>query len=116
MGSSTWGYASSHLVIVMDNVILKKGDQNEAVNKILNNVKTQVSSKKRKKDSSKTELKKKRCEAPTLVPANIDDLLGEDEDEPGSIENGNDALEWMISPTSLQDFFKDYWEKKPLHI
>jgi len=100
----------------MNNLLLEKGDHNEAVNKILKNAKTQVRSKKRKKDNSKTKIKKKKCEAPTLIPASFEDMIDEAEDEPGSIENGKNALEWMISPTSLQDFFKDYWEKKPLHI
>merc|ERR1711892_31875 len=38
------------------------------------------------------------------------------EDEPGSIEIADQALEWLISPTSEEIFYRDHWEKKPLLI
>jgi len=102
----------------MEDLQLKNGDHEEAIEKVLKNVKTQVSDKKRKKGDPKNNSasKKKKSQAPELIPADLDDILGEAEDEPGSIENGDNAFEWMISPTSVSDFYKDYWEKKPLHL
>ena len=32
----------------------------------------------------------------------LDELLGSPEDEPGSIERGDSAMEWLIAPTTLQ--------------
>jgi len=100
----------------MEGFQLKNGNHEEAIDKVLKNVKTQVSEKKRKKngDSIKAN-KKKKSRAPELIPADLD-VLEDTEDEPGSIENGDNAFEWMISPTSLADFYKDYWEKKPFHL
>jgi len=100
----------------MEGFKLKNGDHEEAIDKVLKNVKTQVSEKKRKKNADSNNLnKKKKSRAPELIPADLD-ALEDTEDEPGSIENGDNAFEWMISPTSLADFYKDYWEKKPLHL
>ena len=85
----------------------------------MKNVKTQVSDKKRKKqDGEKGKAKKKKTDSspPTLIPADLDELLNTPEEEPGSIELGDNAFEWIICPTNVQDFYKDYWEKKPLHI
>jgi len=58
--------------------------------------------------------------------ANLRELNSVDEDgndsdskttgEPGSYEVADSAMEWLINPTSLQDFYTNYWEKKPLHI
>jgi len=46
--------------------------------------------------------------------------LGEDVDgddsEPGSLEIGREAFEWMIAPITVESFYETYWEKKPLHI
>ena len=40
-----------------------------------------------------------------------------DEEEPGSLEMGDDALAWMIGPTLLPNqFYATHWEKKPLHV
>ena len=87
---------------------------------LMKNVKTQVSDKKRKKEvsSEKSKAKKKKDDnsPPTLIPANLDDLINTPEDEPGSIENGDNAFEWMICPTKVSDFYENYWEKKPLLI
>merc|ERR1711872_390888 len=96
----------------------KNGDHEEVINKVLKNVKTQVGEKKRKKGDSKGDSvkKKKKGQAPELIPADLENVLGEPEEEPGSIENGDNAFEWLISPTSVTDFYKDYWEKKPLHL
>jgi len=100
----------------MEGFKLKNGDHEEAIDKVLKNVKTQVSEKKRKKNGDSNNVsKKKKSRAPELIPADLD-ALEDIEDEPGSIENGDNAFEWMISPTSLADFYKDYWEKKPLHL
>eukprot|EP00929_Paragymnodinium_shiwhaense_P105855 TRINITY_DN70915_c0_g1_i1.p1 TRINITY_DN70915_c0_g1~~TRINITY_DN70915_c0_g1_i1.p1 ORF type:complete len:556 (-),score=97.69 TRINITY_DN70915_c0_g1_i1:199-1866(-) len=30
--------------------------------------------------------------------------------------SADDAFAWMIAPVSPEEFFRDYWEKKPLHI
>ena len=102
----------------MEEFKLKNGVTDEDINKVLKNVKTQVGDNKRKKGDPKNNSanKKKKSQAPSLIPADLDDVLGEAEDEPGSIELGDKAFEWMISPTSVTDFYKDYWEKKPLHI
>jgi len=102
----------------MEDFKLKNGDHDEAVDKILKNVKTQVSEKKRKKGELKIDpsRKKKKSQAPELISTDLDDVLAGPEDEPGSIENGDNAFEWMIAPTKVSDFYKDYWEKKPLHI
>jgi len=105
-------------LVVMEDFKMKNGDHEEAVDKILKNVKTQVSEKKRKKGELKIDSarKKKKSQAPELISADLDDVLAGPEDEPGSIENGDNAFEWMIAPTKVSDFYKDYWEKKPLHI
>jgi len=81
-------------------------------------------SKKRKKlvaSASKSSKKKKLKEnAPELVPVIDYDLLDAsddgDEDLPSSLEAGDQAFEWMISPTVPSKFYSDYWEKKPLYI
>merc|ERR1711892_1356398 len=105
-------------LVVMEDFKMKNGDHEEAVDKILKNVKTQVSEKKRKKGELKIDSarKKKKSQAPELISADLDDVLAGPEDEPGSIENGDNAFEWMIAPTKVSEFYKDYWEKKPLHI
>lgn len=36
--------------------------------------------------------------------------------ESGSVEDGQKCFEWMIDPITKDNFFKDTWEKKPLHI
>lgn len=36
--------------------------------------------------------------------------------ETDSAEEGLKAFKWMISPFDEKDFFKDCWEKKPMHI
>ena len=36
--------------------------------------------------------------------------------ESGSVEDGQKCFEWMIDPIAKDNFFKDTWEKKPLHI
>jgi len=103
----------------MEDFKLKNGDHDEAVDNILNNGKSKGIAKKRKKEGIKNALgkKKKNSQAPELIPADLDVLLaGDAEDEPGSIENGDSAFEWLISPTKPVDFYKDIWEKKPLHI
>jgi len=69
--------------------------------------------------SDKTSKKKKKSpsgEAPELVPIIDDSLFDDPEDEPGSIEIADQALEWLISPTSEEIFYRDHWEKKPLLI
>jgi len=102
----------------MEEFKLKNGDHEEVINKVVKNVKTQVGEKKRKKGDSKGDSvkKKKKGQAPELIPADLENVLDEPEEEPGSIENGDNAIEWLISPTSVTDFYKDYWEKKPLHL
>ena len=102
----------------MEEFKLKNGDHEEAINKVLKNVKTQVSDKKRKKGDSKDDsVKKKKSRAPELIPADLDgSVLDEPDEEPGSIENGDSAFEWLISPTNVKDFYKEFWEKKPLHL
>jgi len=102
----------------MEEFKLKNGDHEDAINKVLKNVKTQVSDKKRKKgDNKEGSVKKKKSRAPELIPADLDSsALDEAEEEPGSIENGDSAFEWLISPTNVEEFYKEYWEKKPLHL
>jgi len=86
----------------------------------MRNVKTQASEKKRKTNGTdKAPAKKKKQDSPpTLIPApeEFDDLVNTPEDEPGSIENGDEAFEWMIVPCKPDEFYRDYWEKKPLLI
>lgn len=36
--------------------------------------------------------------------------------EADSVEEGKMMLAWIISPVTIEDFFENYWEKKPLHI
>ena len=31
-------------------------------------------------------------------------------------KSGADALAWLLHPVSVEDFFRDYWEQKPLLI
>jgi len=69
---------------------------------------------KRKPESTNGEIKKRKFTDEQLMAAL--DEVDEVEEEPGSLEKGDSAMEWVIAPTSLQDFYKDYWEKKPLHI
>ena len=86
---------------------------------LMKNVKTQVSDKKRKSngvDKGKVKKKKLYEEPPMLIPAGLDELMDTPEEEPGSIENGDHAFEWMICPFKPDEFYKDYWEKKPLLI
>eukprot|EP00088_Acartia_fossae_P053775 TRINITY_DN6138_c0_g1_i1.p1 TRINITY_DN6138_c0_g1~~TRINITY_DN6138_c0_g1_i1.p1 ORF type:complete len:508 (+),score=61.53 TRINITY_DN6138_c0_g1_i1:35-1558(+) len=75
--------------------------------------------KKRKSAISNGDVKKRRLSediVPNGVPVNLDELMNEVVDEPGSIEKGDSALEWIIGPTTPQDFYEKYWEKKPLHV
>jgi len=68
-----------------------------------------------------SEVKKKRQikqngeEIPMLEEVE-DEEENEFEIEAGSIEKGDSAMEWIIHPTSVQDFYKTYFEKKPLHV
>jgi len=63
---------------------------------------------------SKKKFKKKASEkTPTLIP--LDDLL-ETPEEPGSVESADEAFKWLMGPTPVDKFYKEYWEKKPLHI
>ena len=90
----------------------------------MKNVKTQVNEIKRKKkdepgpNKKKAKKSKSGSSPPTLVPVPSDDesVNAEPEEEPGSIELGNDAFEWMIYPTDVSKFYAEYWEKKPLLI
>jgi hypothetical protein len=52
------------------------------------------------------------CKRPTFPGEDEDD----DEEEPGSLEVGDDAFGWMIGPTEPKEFYATYWEKKPLHL
>jgi len=54
-------------------------------------------------------------EIPVLEDCDFD-LDSDDGLEPGSIETADNAMEWMINPTPLQEFYSTYFEKKPLHI
>eukprot|EP00088_Acartia_fossae_P035081 TRINITY_DN3609_c0_g1_i10.p1 TRINITY_DN3609_c0_g1~~TRINITY_DN3609_c0_g1_i10.p1 ORF type:complete len:524 (-),score=84.78 TRINITY_DN3609_c0_g1_i10:327-1862(-) len=71
-------------------------------------------------DTKGVEKKKKIVkEKPEVIPdleecSDVESLGGDS--EPGSIEKGDSAMEWIIHPTPLQDFYKNYFEKKPLHI
>jgi len=66
-----------------------------------------------KKGKKKKKMPKEKT--PTLIPV-LDDLFENPEEEAGSLENAEEAFKWLISPFSVDKFFKDYWEKKPLHI
>jgi len=66
------------------------------------------------KDGNKRK-KKKTDKTPTLIPV-LDDILDNPEEEPGSLETAEEAFKWLISPTPLDKFYKEFWEKKPLHI
>ena len=48
--------------------------------------------------------------------AEEDAVSDEDEDEPGSLEVGDDAFAWMIGPQNPKEFYSTCWEKKPLHV
>jgi hypothetical protein len=36
--------------------------------------------------------------------------------DPGSIQEGKSSLAWMIHPMSVDKFFSETWERRPLHI
>jgi len=59
--------------------------------------------------------KKMNEKTPLLIPV-LDDFLDNPEDEPGSLQNAEEAFSWLVHPTSLDTFYKDFWEKKPLLI
>ncbi|XP_023323397.1 ribosomal oxygenase 1 isoform X2 [Eurytemora carolleeae] len=71
-------------------------------------------SKRKRPITSDAVMKKKKAEE--KVPELVEGSESDSEPEPSSLEKGDAAMEWIISPTSLQDFYKTYWEKKPLHI
>ena len=74
--------------------------------------------KRKSKECSKTVLKKKVIKTektPTLIPV-LDDVFDTPEDEPGSIEKAEEAFQWLVGPTNLDKFYKEFWEKNPLHI
>jgi len=74
-----------------------------------------------KSETNGSEVKKKRQskqngeEIPVLEEVESEEE-NEFESEAGSIEKGDSAMEWLINPTPVQDFYKNYFEKKPLHI
>jgi len=72
--------------------------------------------KKRKDAVINGEPAKKRKFSQEDLSAALSELEGPEEEEPGSFEKGDAALEWLVNPTSLKDFYSSYWEKKPLHI
>jgi len=61
--------------------------------------------------SEGSEKKKKK-----VVKKTESDTESRPESEPGSTVFGEQAMEWIIHPTTLQDFYSNYFEKKPLHI
>merc|ERR1712013_733782 len=74
--------------------------------------------KRKSKEGSKAALKKKvkTDKAPTLIPAINEDVFETPEDEPGSIEKAEEAFQWLVGPTNLDTFYKEFWKKKPLHL
>lgn len=83
-----------------------------------NDLATAVTVGKRKcKESSKTVLKKKvkTEKTPILIPV-LDDVFDTPEDEPGSIEKAKEAFQWLVGPTNLDKFYKEFLEKKPLRV
>jgi len=58
--------------------------------------------------------KKSGDKTPQLVPALEE--LEEPEEEASSVEKAEEAFSWLVSPTNLDTFYKDHWEKKPLLI
>merc|ERR1712212_195211 len=74
--------------------------------------------KRKTKDGSKMVSKKKvkSEKTPTLIPVLDEDVFDNPEDEPGSIEKAQEAFQWLIGPTNLDTFYKEFWEKKPLHM
>lgn len=41
---------------------------------------------------------------------------GESSNETGSVEEGKKTFAWMIQPETVDRFFSENWEKRPLHI
>jgi len=77
------------------------------------------SAKRKNAEKRKTEASgepKKRKFTEEELHAALGEAEEPDVDEPSSLEKGDSALEWIISPTTIEDFYKHYWEKKPLHI
>jgi len=74
--------------------------------------------KRKNKDGSKGVSKKKvkSEKTPTLIPVLDEGLFDNPEDEPGSIEKAKEAFQWLVGPTNLDTFYKEFWEKKPLHM
>jgi len=74
--------------------------------------------KRRKNGETNGEVNKKKKPCPDDLSARLDEVLDEEDvvEEPGSLEKADSALEWVIGPTTLQEFYSSYWEKKPLHI
>jgi len=60
--------------------------------------------------------KVKTDKAPTLIPAINEDVFETPEEEPGSFEKAEEAFQWLVGPTNLDTFYKEFWEKKPLHL
>ncbi len=59
--------------------------------------------------------KSKKEKIPTLIPLVDEDSDFIDETD-GSVDEGKKCFEWMIDPCKAKTFFKDTFEKRPLHI
>merc|ERR1712032_1112395 len=68
--------------------------------------------KRKTKDGSKMVSKKKvkSEKTPTLIPVLDEDVFDNPEDEPGSIEKAQEAFQWLIGPTNLDTFYKEFWD------
>jgi len=86
-----------------------------------NVVKVSVGSSNKRKEldhggSKKVKKKKNMVEkTPMLIPV-VDELIENPEEEPSSREAADEAFKWLINPISVDQFYQEYWEKKPLYV
>jgi len=100
-----------------ENIASDNSDKSEDVNVVGSATNGNIKRKNKSKvngDKPKKKKKNPSGEAPQLVEVLDDSLFEDPEDEPGSIETAEQAFEWLISPTPVDKFYKEHWEKKPL--
>lgn len=54
--------------------------------------------------------------APKRKASAVPDAKKVKSDSPAAPAFGRDVLEWLLAPVSVDDFFSNYWEKKPLIV
>lgn len=62
-------------------------------------------------EKKKAKKNKKGQKIPTLIPLEV-----EEDEADGSVSEGRKCFEWMINPCKSEQFFRETFEKRPLHI